>query len=84
MQLDLATHTTLAEVRQFLEALAPSRSEADVGWTWGGSVLETAQASGAGFAADRPASHHGAVAGASDTADRGVQVFSNEDNEEWA
>ena len=42
-------------------------------------VLEAAQASGAGFAADLPASHHGAIAGA---AGRGVQVFSNEDNEE--
>ncbi len=28
MRLDLATHRTLAEVRQFLEALAPSRAEA--------------------------------------------------------
>ena len=28
LQIDLATHTTLAEVRQFLEALAPSRAEA--------------------------------------------------------
>ena len=28
LQIDLATHRSLAEVRQFLEALAPSRAEA--------------------------------------------------------
>ena len=33
LHLNLATHTTFLEVRQFLEALAPSRSEAYVGRT---------------------------------------------------
>ena len=82
MQIDLATHRTLADVRQFLKATSLSRTEAyaPVGRTRRRfAYWKLGKRAERGLL--RPCLHRttGLSAGAGGAADRGVHVFSNGD-----